>query len=133
EMQVKGKISSSSKPRKKRLALYNAPLHERQKLVAAHLSRELRKQLKKRSLPVRKGDRVFLLKGRFKKKQGLVARVDLENSEVFVEGIVLKTQRGKEKLAPMRASNLVLLELVARKGKKSSSATTQAVEAKKGV
>jgi len=34
---------TSKKPSKQRKALYQAPLHKRQKLVAAHLSKELRK------------------------------------------------------------------------------------------
>ena len=106
---------SSSKPRKKRKQLFNAPLHLRQKLVSVHLSRELRKQLKKRSMPVRKGDKVLVLKGKFKKRDGTVSRVDLKDSRVFVGGIFLKKQAGKEILAPLQPTLLLLTQLSERK------------------
>ncbi|HIH19703.1 TPA: 50S ribosomal protein L24 [Candidatus Micrarchaeota archaeon] len=123
--------SVSSKPRKKRRAMYHAPLHLKQKLVAVHLSRDLRKQLKKRAMPVRKGDKVLVLNGKFKKREGIVSRVDLKNSLVFVGEIVLKKQSGKEVLAPLRPSHLVLLQLVERKrkAKKQKPAAAQAVQA----
>ncbi len=105
----------SSKPSKKRKALYNAPLHVKQKLVSVHLSKDLRKSLKKRSIPVRKGDKVFISQGRFKKKEGTVARVDLNNLKIFVEGMVLRKQKGGEKLAPIQPSHVVAIQLVDRK------------------
>lgn len=117
----------SSQPRKTRKALYEAPLHVRQKLVSVHLSRELRKKLKKRSVPAHKGDKVLVLKGRFKKKQGAIAKVDLKKSLVFVEGILVKTQRGKENMAAIAPSTLVALELAERKPKqKQKKAQAQA-------
>jgi acyl-coenzyme A synthetase/AMP-(fatty) acid ligase len=53
----------SIQPRKQRKRVLDAPLHRRQKMVSVHLSKELRKKLstKKRSIPVKKGDRVALM------------------------------------------------------------------------
>jgi large subunit ribosomal protein L24 len=56
----------SKKPSKQRKAMYQAPLHRKHKLFSAHLSKELRKQWNKRSLPVRKGDEVKIMRGKFK-------------------------------------------------------------------
>lgn len=112
---VKYSARVSSKPSKKRKAFFNAPLHERQKLVSVHLSRELRKKLKKRSIPIRKGDKVLVLKGRFKKKEGTVSRVSLNGLKVFIEGVLIKKQRGGEKLAPLVPSQLVALQLAERR------------------
>ena len=78
------------------------------------MSKELRAKLKKRSLPVRKGDKVKVLRGKFKKKEGKIVSVDLKKTRVFVEGCVLKKQGGKEVLAPIHPSNLLLVELVKR-------------------
>ena len=92
-----------------------ASLHEKQKLVSAHLSKDLRKKMKKRSVPVRKGDRIAVLRGKFKKKEGLVLRVNLGSLKIFVEGILLKKQGGKEKPAQIEPSNVVITQLVERK------------------
>lgn len=98
----------SSKPRKQRKALYNAPLHRRQKLAGAHLSRELRAQFGKRSLPIRKGDEVKIMRGSHAGKSGKVAEVDLKKSMIYVEGIVRKTAKGNEAKIPLQPSNLMI-------------------------
>ncbi len=98
----------SSKPRKQRKALYNAPLHRRRKLVSAHLSRDLRAQLGKRSLPIRKGDEIKIMRGSNSGKTGKIVEVDLKKAKVFVEGIVRKTAKGNEAKVPMEPSNLLI-------------------------
>lgn len=100
----------SSKPRKQRRALYNAPLHIRQKLVGAHLSRELRAQLGKRSLPIRKGDEIKVMRGSNAGKAGKVAEVDLKKTKIFVEGIVRKTAKGNEVKIGFEPSNLLIIK-----------------------
>ena len=119
----------SSKPRKKRLALFNAPLHIKQKLVAIHLGRDLRKQLKKRALPARKGDKVLVLKGKYKKREGVISRINLKNSLIFVAELLQKKQSGKEVLAPLRPSHLLLIQLSERK-RKARKAPVQVVQQK---
>ena len=106
--------SKTRQPRKKRKALYNTPLHQRQKQVAAHLSKELRVKEKKRSIAVRKGDKVRIVRGAFKKKEGKIVKVDLTKRKIFVEGCVAKKQGGKEVFAPIDASNAMVLELEKR-------------------
>ena len=110
------KYSSFTKqPRKQRKNLYNAPLHLKQKLVSVHLTKELRKAKKKRSLAVKKGDKVKIMRGKFRGKEGKVARVSLNKLTVFVEGILLKKQAGKEVMAALQPSNLMITELETRK------------------
>ncbi|MEM3030707.1 MAG: 50S ribosomal protein L24 [Candidatus Micrarchaeia archaeon] len=102
----------SIQPRKQRKARFAAPLHARHRLVAAHLSKEARQKLgtKRRSLPLRKGDRVKVLRGEHKGKTGKVARVSLSSLKAFVEGVVVKEAKGTEKLCPIDPSNLLILE-----------------------
>ena len=104
-------IKIGYQPRKQRRFRFRAPLHVRQKMVAAHLSKELREEFKRRSLPVRKGDRVRILRGKFKGKEGVVARVDLRRLKVFVEGITRKKADGSEVLFPLDPSNLLIIEV----------------------
>lgn len=40
-----------------------------------------------RSLPVKKGDEVIIMRGNFAKKQGKVLKVNLRKSKIYVEGI----------------------------------------------
>ncbi len=81
---------SSVQPRKQRKYRYNAPLHVRQKLVSSHLSETLKKRYNKRSMPVRKGDEVMVVRGMFRGKRGVVDRVDLSKLKVYVDEIKVK-------------------------------------------
>ena len=103
-------MTSSVQPRKQRKSVYTAPLHARRKQLRAHLSKDLRKQLKKRSALVRKGDKVRVLSGDFKGAGGSVTSVDYSRTRVFVEGIIARKQGGREKQVPIQASVLLITE-----------------------
>lgn len=75
----------SKQPRKQRKYIYEAPLHARRKMMSANLSRELREEYGRRSLPLRKGDKVEVLRGDFKGHEGKVEKVDLKRYRVYVE------------------------------------------------
>ncbi len=105
----------SSLPRKQRLARYNAPLHVRQKQVAAHLSSELRTAQKKRSMPLHKGDTVKVMRGKYRGLSGKVIDVSLTRRIVAVEGVNVKKQSGKEIPANLDPSNVMITVLSERK------------------
>jgi large subunit ribosomal protein L24 len=98
---------------RKRRAL--APLHIRGKFVHSHLSKELREKMKKRSIRVKKGDKVKILRGNFKGKEGKIVKVDLKECKIFIEGITRKKARGQEILVPIDPSNVLVTELAERK------------------
>jgi len=101
----------SKQPRKQRKYLRNAPLHIRQKLIHANLSKELREETGKRSLPVRKGDEVKVLRGKFKGQVGKVIRVDLKKLVAYVDSIKRKRADGREVHIPLKPSNLQIVNL----------------------
>ncbi len=105
------KRPKSKKPRKQRKFLYEAPLHLRRKMISAHLSKELREKYKTRSLPLRKGDEVEIMRGEFKKRKGKVLRIDTKNYKVYIEGITRKRTDGTERLVPIHPSNLKIINL----------------------
>jgi large subunit ribosomal protein L24 len=105
----------TKQPRKQRLALYSAPLHSCHKLLSAPLSRELREKHKIRSLPIRKGDNVRILRGDFKKLEGDVTKVDTKHRFIQVKGVNVSKADGKEVSRMIRPSNVMLLKLVADK------------------
>lgn len=105
------KQPKSKKPSKQRKFLHQAPLHLRRKLVSSHLSKDLRKQFKRRSLSVRKGDEVEIMRGNYAGKTGKVSKVNLKNYKVYVEGITRKRTIGTDVQVPIHPSNLKLTNL----------------------
>ncbi len=104
-------LTKSKHPRKQRKALYEAPKHARAKMMAAHLSRELRKKYNTRSLPVRVGDKVVVMRGKFKGKSGKVIGIDRKKMKVHVDGINLKKADGTQVPYPLHPSDLMIVEL----------------------
>ncbi len=109
-------MTQSRQPRKQRKARYDAPLHIRQKQVRAHLDKALRAQKKKRALQLHKGDTVKVVRGKFKGQSGKIAEVSVVRRLVRVEGLMVKKQSGKELLAKIDPSNVIITALAERKG-----------------
>lgn len=78
---------SSSQPRKQRKYRANAPLHIKHRFLSANLSKSLREKHGKRSLPLRKGDEVLVMRGSFKKKKAKISSIYLKNTRIVLEGI----------------------------------------------
>lgn len=101
----------SKQPRKQRKYLYNAPLHVRQKFIGSHLSPELRKRYGRRSIPLRKGDVVKVLRGGFKGKTGKIDRVDLKKTKAYIQGIGIEKKDGSKVPYPIHPSKLLITSL----------------------
>ena len=101
----------SSKPRKQRKRLYNAPLHQLPKLMSAHLSPELREKYGRRSFPVRVGDTVRIMRGEFKGVEGKVREVDRKKRRVYVENVTRKKVDGTTVHIPIAVSNVMITQL----------------------
>jgi len=104
---------TSSKPKKQRKWHYSKPLHLIQKEFSVHLSKDLRKSVGKRSLEVRKGDTVKVLRGseKYVGKQGKITSVLRQKRQVLIEGIIRKRTDGTEIPIPFRSSNLMLVTM----------------------
>ena len=100
----------SIQPRKQRKALYTAPLHIRRKIMSANVSKDLRADIGKRSLPIRVGDKVQVVRGDFKGHEGKVESVDAKRYKVTVEGVTLSKPDGNAVLLPIHPSNLMIIE-----------------------
>ena len=101
----------SSKPGKQRKWIATAPLGKRQKMIGAILSKELRAKYKRRNLPLRKGDKVKVMRGDFKGVTGEVMKVSLKDMKVLVDGITIKKASGTDVERPLDPSNLMLTDL----------------------
>lgn len=98
----------SIQPRKQRKYRFNAPDHIRGKFMHVHLTKELRKKYNIRSLRIRKGDKVKVLRGSFKGTTGTVDEVSIAREQVFVSGVELTKKEGGNVPYPLHPSNLLL-------------------------
>jgi len=101
----------TKQPRKQRRLLYQAPNHVRHKMMSAHLSEELRRQYRFRSLPVRTGDVVTVMRGDHRGHTGKVIRVDRKKYRIYVEGLVRKKADGSEVPIPIHPSKVQIIKL----------------------
>ena len=98
-------------PRKQRKMLRNMPLHRRKKMFSAHLSEELRKQYGIRSITLRKGDTVEIVRGSFKGHVNKVASVDRKRGLINVEGVTIAKADEKQVARPIHPSNVIITRL----------------------
>ena len=89
-----------------------APLHKKKKLMNVALSKDLRIQMKRRSLGIRKGDEVRMIKGKFKNSQGVVTSVDLKKMKVYVDTAVVKKKSGEQVQVPIATAKLRITKLI---------------------
>ena len=98
-------------PRKQRKRLYSAPAHLRHKLMAAPLSPSLAASKKVKSLPVRKGDTVNIVRGDHIGFEGKINRVDLKRYRIFIEGLTREKVDGTNIFVSVHPSKVVIRNL----------------------
>jgi len=102
---------SSKQPRKQRKYRANAPLHIRNKMMRAPLSKELQKKYKIGNITARVGDRIKVQKGKYKGKLGKITRRDLKNYKIFLKEAEVQKKDGTSYPYPISPSNVIILEL----------------------
>lgn len=102
------KWKASTQPRKQRKYRVNAPLHIKRTFMHAHLAKELRKKYGKRTLSLRKDDKVKILVGDFKGKEGKIIELDMKAGRIFVEGIDRAKKDGSKARIPLQVSNVMI-------------------------
>ena len=79
--------------------------------VVERLAKDLQKKYKTRSMRLRKGDTVKIMRGDFKKKSGKIERLNIKDEKVYITGIELIKKEGGKVLRPLKPSNLLIQEL----------------------
>ena len=97
----------ASKRRAQRKLQLSAPSSIRRKLMSCHLTKTLRDEHKLRALPLKRGDEVKILKGKFKGKKGKVVQVYRRRSIIHVDKITREKQNGQYVFRPIRPSYLL--------------------------
>jgi large subunit ribosomal protein L24 len=97
-------------PRKQRKRLFNAPAHMRHKMMAAPLAPELVSRGAK-TLPVRKGDTVRVVRGDHIGFEGKVNRVDLKRYRITLEGLTREKVDGTNIFVSIHPSKVMIKSL----------------------
>ena len=105
------KWKGSKQPRKQRKYLAKAPLHLKRKLLSVNLSKGLKAIHNKRNIPARKGDKVKIMRGKFRGKEGKIIKILIKTSKIYIENIQKTKQDGSKIDLPLRPSNLQIIEL----------------------
>lgn len=117
--------TSSKQPRKQRKYLANAPLHRKRKMLSVNLSKTLRTEHKTRNIVLRKGDKVKVLRGKFKGIEGKVIEIKTKLLKIYIEGIQTTKQDGSKVNVPLKASNLQIIELIMDDKKRLKNTKTE--------
>ena len=122
--------NKSVQPRKQRKFRANAPNHIKRTFMGCNLDKELRTKHKVRTIEVRKGDTVKIMRGKFKGKQGKVGVVDVKNCRIQVDG-VQRQKMGGEKLETWFHPSKVKIIILNLEDKKRIKGAVQEKESKK--
>lgn len=101
----------STQPRKERRALYNAPVHEKRARIASHLDEPLLLKYNTRSITLRVGDTVRVMRGEYAGTSGKVLEIDTRSGKVTVDGVTVTKADATQKPRPVDPSNLVITKL----------------------
>ena len=106
-------MTNSTKAKKQRKARAEASIHQKKRMVSAHLDSALMSEYNVRSIPVRKGDTVKLLRGAedFKASEAKVASVDLKECKIIIENVTIPKADGTQKPKPVDPSDVLLTKL----------------------
>ena len=100
------------KPSKTRLQqIYAAPAHRRSRNVGANLSPDLRTQYGIRSIRVKEGDSVKVMRGEYKGIEGKINKVHAKEGRLAIEGIQREKVRGGNIAVLIHASKVMVVAL----------------------
>ncbi len=103
--------NASSQPRKQRAYLLRVPMHIKSALMKSHVDKKLQTKVKARSLRVRTGDTVKIMRGSFKNKIGKVERIDVKTSRVYIAGVEKIKKDGSKIFLGVKPHILLITEI----------------------
>jgi large subunit ribosomal protein L24 len=102
---------ASTRPSKQRKARYSADSWQRHKFLGAPLSVELRTTYGRRSVPVRTGDTVRIVRGDFSGVEGKVSDIDTTRQRLFVEGVTREKVAGTSEKVSVHCTKVMITRL----------------------
>jgi large subunit ribosomal protein L24 len=90
---------------------YSAHGWKKHKLLAAPLSSELRTTYGRRSIPVRTGDTVRIVRGDFSGVEGKISDIDTTRQRLFVEGVTREKVAGTSEKVSIHCTKVMITRL----------------------
>ena len=97
--------------RKARRAHFQAPSHVRRLIMSSRLCKDLRAKHDVRAMPIRKGDDVKVLRGKFKGKEGKVEKVYRLRWCIHIDKCQKEKSNSSSVAVPIHSSNVEILKL----------------------
>ena len=113
-------IGVSSKRRVQRRRQLGAASSIKRRLMSCHLNADLRKTHNLRSLPIKRGDEVKILKGKDKGKSGKVTQVYRKRNVIYVDKVSREKQNGQTVFTPIRPCHCVIENLLMNKDREET-------------
>ena len=123
---------ASKQPRKQRKYRANAPIHKKHKMMSSNLSKELKKKYQRKSFAIRKGDKVKVMRGEFKKSIGKIETINRKKLRLTIEGINRTKKDGTKINVWFDASKIQIQELNLEDKKRKKSIEKQENKNKQG-
>jgi large subunit ribosomal protein L24 len=101
----------SSKPSKQRKLLTQAPNHRRGKFFSAPLSFDLAVKHDRKSVPLRKGDKVKVMRGDYREMEGKIHSVNRKKYKITIDGVTKEKADGSTYFVPIHPSNVMVTKL----------------------
>ena len=122
-------VSSSKRVQRKKQLGATSSL--KRKLMSCHLTKALRTQHKIRSLPIKRGDTVKILKGKAKGKEGKVVQVYRKRNVIYVDKVNRDKQNGQQVFIPIKPSYCVITTPMINKDRTKTIERKAAIKTKK--
>ncbi len=103
--------SVTSKPSKVRKRQFASDKHRKRRNLNAHMSQDLISQYGTRSMPLREGDKVRVMRGDFVGHEEEVSDVDLDRGIVYVKELTREKADGTKAFIPIHPSNLEITDV----------------------
>ena len=97
--------------------------------MSCHLTKTLRDQYKIRSLPIKRGDEVKILKGKAKGRNGKVTQVYRKRNVIYVDKVNREKQNGQTVFLPIRPCHCVIEKLLINKDRTKTIERNAAIKA----
>ena len=121
----------ASKRRTQRKLQLGAPSSLKRRLMSCHLSKTLRETHKIRSLPIKWGDEVKIMKGKAKGRVGKVTQVYRKRNVIYVDKVNREKQNGQQVFLPIRPCHCIIEKLFENKDRKKTIERRAAIKDKK--
>jgi len=112
----------SASRRKSRRDYFTADSASRRVMMSSGLSKELAKKHGVRSVPIKRGDEVKVVRGEFKSRSGKVTQVYRKKFVLFVDGLTRfkgNADGGIPRPVPIHSSNVQITELLMDSSRKA--------------